>query len=658
MRVLLFSPWFLAVLLVGACSDDSKPRPDSRVDSGPPDYQVLPEASVEMGADLEPASDSQPDRPGTDLPQKKEGGSPDLPKAPPNSTCATAQTITLSGGKATIQATTAGGTDEFPTQLKCGGSTTFSGPQVYYRLYVGEGKSYKLKLTPTFSAYLYIFSASAGCSPGPINQYCASAGATGDKLGPINAGSSKALVFSPYPPAGDYIIAIDSQNSYESGSFVLEVEDFSPPTNGTCATAKPITLSGGQATVNGSTMGLKDEFSTLVCGGYTKLAGPQAYYTLPMSTGKAYKITMTPAGFSTYLYLFSATAGCTEAGIEAACGSKGVTGEKWGSFSSASTVYFVPSTSGTYYLAVDSSSSTATGDFTLEIKEILPPSNSTCATAAPITLAGGKTTVTGSTVGSKDEFSTLKCGGYTAFAGPQVYYSLSMSQGKVYKFSITPAGFSAYTYLFSSSAGCSASSIETSCASKVSGDKWGSFYSKGLFFFIPSTSGTYLLGVDSSSSTTQGEFTLDIEETLPPANSTCATAQAITLLAGKATVNGSTVGAKDEFSTLKCGGYTSFAGPQVYYKVNMTAGKSYKLTLTVSGFSAYLYAFPSSANCAQSAIETACASKGTSGDKWGSVYSSSTYTFSPGTSGTYVLAVDSSSSTYAGDFTLAIEESP
>jgi hypothetical protein len=577
-----------------------------------------------------------------------------------NGTCANATPITLTSGRATIQGNTYGGADEFAGQLKCGGYTAFAGPQLYYSLYVGAGKSYKLKLTPSFNAYLYVFSDSAGCSPAPINQYCGSAGATGALVGSISSGTSKAIVFSPFPPAGNYIIAVDSQGAGEAGAFTLEVEDFTPAANGTCAGAQPIALSGGKASVSGSTLGLADENPALKCGGYTAFNGPQAYYTIGMTAGKAYRIDFVPSGFSGYLYIFSSAAACAANGIETDCASKGATGDKWGPYSSTASVYFVPGQSGTYTLAVDGAVSTYTsfsGDFTLDVTELTPPGNGSCATAQAITLSGGKASVSGSTVGTKDEFSTLKCGGYTAFAGPQAYYSLAMSQTKIYKVVITPTGFNPYFYIFSDSAACTQSSIESSCASKgVSGGLWGSIYSKATAFFTPASSGAYLMAVDSSSTSAQGEFTLDFEELPAPVNGTCATAQTLAVTPGTPTsVSGITFGAKDELSTLKCGGYTSFAGPQVYYKVDLKAGLIYKITLEPGFSSAYAYIFPAGASCQQAAIETACASKGATGDMWGPMYSTTSHTFSPTVAGTYIIGIDSSSSSYSGTFTLTVE---
>lgn len=583
---------------------------------------------------------------------------------PTNATCANATPLTFFNGKAVVRGDTHETLtpDEYTT-LKCG-TVQMDGPQAYYKFDAVAGQGYKIKLTGdgNYLHYFYVFGSS--CTEADIGTDCSSGGATGLYLGSVSGGAFKEAAFTA-PTTGTYHIAVDSTVDYGQGAFTLEIEEFTAPTNGVCAAPTPITLTNGAATVQGSTFGTVDEYGTAVdCTGSTDFDGPQAYYELDVKAGKFYDITLAPTFSLAYLYIFSQTAGCTAAGINASCGSAGDTGDYTTSSASASTpraLTFKPTAPGKYVIAVESSGPTYFGDFTLDIKEQDAPTNDTCNAAQTLTFTAGKATASGTTRGGGNEYgATVDCTGTVDFDGPQVYYAFTAVANKGYKISYTPT-FSSYLYVFEQAACGTAAAINASCGSVgVSGLSAGSTSGAQTVYFQPALAGTYLIALDSSDAATNGTFDLTVEELDPPANGSCANATALTLTNGKVTAQGSTAFGADEYpNTVSCGTANFLDGPQAYYTLDMTAGQNYWLQLSSSFDSAYLYIF--SGSCDGAGIQTACSSGGTSGDVLGPVSSTSkALYFSPSTSGTYTIVVDSDRSTTSndeyGDYTLNVEQ--
>ncbi len=521
-------------------------------------------------------------------------------------------------------------------------------------------KTYRFTLAPQYHyARLYIFTA---CGAAQINADCGSNGATGAVSDNINGGTSGSVIFTP-ATKGTYTVAVDSSSTTYAGTFQLDIEPYTPPANATCAKAQVLNLgTAGSVTLSGSTDSVANEFGTAInCGqAYYTYAGGQLYYKVRMTAGKTYRVTLSPQ-FTAAMYLFGTT--CTAPAINADCGSGGLTGDLLSYVSSGYSGFidFKPTVTGDYTIAVDSrqSSSYYSGAFTLTVEDYQAPDNTTCAKAKTIALtAGGSVTVSGTTAGVSNEYTNVRCGSSYQMNGGQVYYRIYLTAGKTYKVSLSPQ-FYAYLYLFGTT--CGAGAIDADCASGgVSGDFSGAIYSgnTGAIVFKPTTSGNYTIAVDSTSTSSyyQGAFSLTVEEHTPPANSTCATARAVTLPAsGAATVTGDTTGLANEFgSQINCGysSYYNFVAPQLYYEVTLDAAKSYKFTLTPSYYSV-LYVF--SDTCSPAQIDADCRSNGTSG---GYVMSyagqSRSLIFSPPTSGTYKFAVDSYNSSYTGAFTVTI----
>ncbi len=283
------------------------------------------------------------------------------------------------------------------------------------------------------------------------------------------------------------------------------------------------------------------------------------------------------------------------------------------------------------------------------------PTSDRCAGALTLTLTAGKATVSGTTAKASNEYgNAIRCGEQSALAGPQRYYKVPMTKGRTYRVELTPQ-FAAMFYLFTD---CSKNIINTDC---TSGGATG-FYSgaaaagatTSATFTAPAT-GSFRLAVDSAGATASGAFSLTVTELTAPTHGTCLAPKALTLVAGKVSFKGTTLGSKNENSKLVgCGLGVDFDGPQVYYSATLQAGTWYRFTLAPE-FPASLYVFNKAGTCKAANIDADCGgisgtvlplvSKGTTGAT----------AFRPLSTGTYIVAVDALDPKSWGDFGLTIE---
>ena len=560
-----------------------------------------------------------------------------------NDDCKTPEKMTFKGTTATATGDTTKATDKVKlTSTGCTSKAT-PGGDLFYAVDLIKGKNYRVTATPSssFNVAAYVFTdctkVAATCLAGADSQY---------------SGSAEKVLFSP-PSSGTYLIGVDSQytagSSLSYGSFSLTVSEVITPKNDTCASATAMTFSGGAASAKGDTTNASDKVnftSTSSCAKSTAKGG-DLFYSASLSTGKSYKVEVIPeSSYDTVVYVYTS---CSSAAATCLAGADSK------SSGGTETFIFTPAVNGTHYFAVDSDSASYSGKFTLKVSEYVKPTNGTCAKAHAIPLPCAA--IQGDTMGSTNEYSTnIKCGGSSAFDGPQVYYQLDLKANQTYKIGINPT-FTAYMYIFPKTACGTAATIEAAC-SGTDGVKGGSFYSGSVkyMYFTPKKAGAYILAVDSTSDSYNGSFKLYVSEFQTAKNYTCAKAQAMTLVSGKASVKGDTTGVPDEHSTLKCGTSSTLLGAQVYYKVALSAAKAYTFTLKPSFYS-YLYFFPATACGDATKIGTACGSSGKTGN-YTSVSSGSTgtLTFAPATSGDYIIAVDAYSASYFGSFSLDVAE--
>lgn len=289
------------------------------------------------------------------------------------------------------------------------------------------------------------------------------------------------------------------------------------------------------------------------------------------------------------------TSSCSAAAISAACQSSGGTqGVANGPASSpgARAVYLKAPQTGTGHFAVDSPG--GTGAFTATLEPFSAPTNGRCANARKIQLINGRGSAHGDIYSAftPDEFPTVQCGRST-LDGPQAYYAVTLQAGKSYGIALTNKSVQGwlsngmYGYVFGSS--CTATAINRDCSSGGTTGAAFSGTSSGRtewLKFSPSTSGTYHIAVDTPGADYSGGFRVDVVEYTPPANDKCPNAQLITVTSAKATVSGFTLGATN--SQSRCGYYGNVYGPDLFYKVDGVAGKTYKVTFKPDGSSQLL----------------------------------------------------------------------
>lgn len=291
----------------------------------------------------------------------------------------------------------------------------------------------------------------------------------------------------------------------------------------------------------------------------------------------------------------------------------------------------------------------------------MPKGGATCAAAEPLSPSGGKLLIAGDTFGGTNEFGdTIRCddlmGGW---AGPQLYYRISLPGGKTHKVTVTPKDGDLALYAFPAGTTCDAAAINSACKGHSHDVPDLTGYGKkveAILLELPAgPPQDWILVVDSYSELQAGAFTLAIEEWTRPGNTTCANAAPLAL---GTTVDGDTIGAGNELAGITCGEkpakpgdpVTPFLGPQLYYKVDLVGGSAYRIQLKPS-FDARLYVF--SGGCAEAGIQASCSGAGGTSTKV-SMDSAVDLVFTPATSGSHTIAVDSTALPLYGSFSLGV----
>lgn len=443
----------------------------------------------------------------TDHAAQEAGGDLPVDAATPAPGCAAAKALTLVAGRARVTGTTVGAANEFGEAITCGGAAGLTGPQVYYRVQLSAAKDYVISLTPSYSrAALYVFN--GACTAAAVSSACGSKGKAGAVSLGTTAGDKVELLFSP-TASGLYTVAVDGRGANNYGAFELSVEEYPLPGNWSCKKPAAFKLSGGKALIKGTTLGGANEFGAqITCGGPEALAGPQAYYRGALVSGNVYRLTLTPS-FPAHLYAFSG--GCAPAQIQAACASRGATGDALGVYATASTSLYLRA-AGDTTVVVDSVSQAYHGAFVLDIAETAAPPNGHCAGATPLSLAKGAVTVTGDTTAAPNQYGAAVTCGVQAMVGHQVYYTVTLQAGTSYNFSATADFDSARLYVFG--AACASASVEAACGSKGAAGLVSPLMHKGkatAVTFTPSKTGSYTVALDGVSSKAYGTFSITIK---------------------------------------------------------------------------------------------------------------------------------------------------
>jgi hypothetical protein len=304
--------------------------------------------------------------------------------------------------------------------------------------------------------------------------------------------------------------------------------------------------------------------------------------------------------------------------------------------------------------------------------DLTPPPG--CSTAPTLTLVQGRALVTGTTAGLPAGPSSVKCGYCASLVGPQAYYRIDLTQN-IYNIYFL-ASFSGMIYVFDQ--GCDPAAIDAACSKLgmqqlfFAGPIPAGSPSSGhcaLFSLRPPKTGTYYLAVGSTDPAHDGAFALEIVDVGPtggecvggccgtpggPSGQSCLGPQVLT--SAKQTLTGTTARYTNENGTsVTCGGSDAMSGPQRYYSIPLQAGQSYTFDFTPQYDFARLYLW--AGGCDPSQVNAGCGSGGSKGfvtqPTPAGVQVSATFT--PPSTGNYILAADSSCATAYGPFTVTIK---
>ncbi len=97
-------------------------------------------------------------------------------------------------------------------------------------------------------------------------------------------------------------------------------------------------------------------------------------------------------------------------------------------------------------------------------------------------------------------------------------------------------------------------------------------------------------------------FDIDVSVPAAPANDTCASAEAVTLTGGSASISGDSRSATDTVTEGVCDGYIFDSGPEVFYSLTLNAGDTIDVTLDGLDFNEALYLFTDCADVVGSTV--------------------------------------------------------
>ncbi|MBL8940297.1 MAG: hypothetical protein JNM69_37470 [Archangium sp.] len=308
------------------------------------------------------------------------------------------------------------------------------------------------------------------------------------------------------------------------------------PNGDTCSAPLPLTLG---TTVSGTTVGATHSFGTPLSAACSNAAvsGPDVVYAF------------TPSSSGAFLVNGVVTAGTARFWASSTCGVASACAQSEPDISPNS--FVVRGTAGQPLYVHADSASAATGNFTLQLTSVTPPTNDTCA-AATVMTAG--VPLSGSLVNAvNDYWPNAPCANTTRRKGEVV-------------FTFTPPTSGQYAFRETTSTDVVmwlANACDNSCTSSVDDPEVlvaNLTAGTPVFFFVEPYG-------------TPATYTVQVDAVVVPGNDTCASPTALT--AG-VTVNGSTVGAANDYggplATVACGGAGALGKDVVYSFTPATSG--------------------------------------------------------------------------------------
>ena len=455
-----------------------------------------------------------------------------------------------SGASASAVATVGTGTCEAPYPLSlgatigntrrgeadhAGGCASSESKELVYRLEVTRRQRVTIEVDPQFDSVLYVRKES--CADAEAEVVCNDDSTSGaGKRGTSSKGSRVDEVLDP----ATYYVFVDGYGA-ESGPFHMNVTVADVPTLAeACRQIRPL----GPAKISGTLTGSFDH-AHASCG--ADASGPDALHRFDLAGRARVRITQHSADFSPVVHLRKQ---CADEHTEVACSDSGVKSDEatWAGTLEA----------GSYVLFADSSDKDARGRYTME-SELAPEAGSgvrgdTCGDATTLSL--NEKNVEGDTFLARDDLSG-KCGGQGA---PDVVYRFELTR-RSRVIANFPSQEGNHRFILTRS--CADRAGEIACAAQV--DE----------MLAP---GVYYLAVDGASAADGlGRFTFNfLARDVSAQEGACRSPP--TIVDGQ-TVQGSTVGAGDRFTT-SCGGREDgqASGDRIY-KIVLAARTRVRLLL-------------------------------------------------------------------------------
>ena len=303
----------------GALTDGATDS-DAAVDATAADAAEVDATDVDAGIDA-PVADAAPDAPPVDAAPDAPpvDAAPDAPPvdaapdAPPvlaGDLCSNAEPIVLTGGTATISATTAPYTNNYAPGV-CAGVNS-GGPDRVHSITVPAGQRLTASVVPTSGTFdpgiFVIGGPAAQCDAATIS--CLAANDNGGD------GETDRVVYNNTSAAAvDVFIMIDGFRAV-GNAYTLNVQLGAippPPPGDVCATASQIALTAGQATVSGTTVDFNNDYDPgPACTEYFT-DGPDAVHAVTVPAAGTLTVTLTPAAtYDAGVYLLAGpAAACT-----------------------------------------------------------------------------------------------------------------------------------------------------------------------------------------------------------------------------------------------------------------------------------------------------------------------------------------------------------
>lgn len=486
---------------------------------------------------------------------------------------------------------------------------------------------------------------------------------------------------------------IVQRNNLAAGTYFFGVETFTPglidvtidtgpatvpPANDTCAQPQALTFAGNVATASGNTTAATNDNLAAdpnpTCSSTAKATGRDLVYSYTLASAQDVVINVTgTAGFQPAAYVRTTCAG-TATTDQLAC-----TGN---STSTPANIAIVNQPAGTYFVWVDSMNDSV-GPFTLTVTTTNPnpvPLNDLCSAPAPLFPDGGTAGfVTGTLIGSTHQY-TATCSPTSTPSGPDVVYAFSTATTQ--KLTVTanvnaplndggmlrpnlyvrPAGSCLSDAGIGNAFDGGALLELPGCASALGYPEPGKLVVSSL------PAGNYLLFVDTYENRNSSVGPFSLTSTLGaldpvPTNDTCAAAQTITLVNGRAVVEGTTVGAANDYVGTSCSVAGSGAGSSdLVYSFTTPAtggvdgGIFARLSVQTLNQSEYQPAIYVRSACADDAgVQVGCSAMST-----GIRHYATTFVQGLAPNTQYFAWVDSNSSTTSrsGPFKMSVELTP